>query len=136
MALPETDAGRKREVGEGGGLRGLLAMRGMKRRDCWNCADASSLYTFPFLFFSLLSPSAERVRVSATGRTFHGFGALTTTLLVTPGFGFSRLRWGKQEREQLSLLLVGFLVTRAVCRGPSKLLLETTISQNDCSLEE
>ena len=38
-------------------------------------------------------------------------------------------------REQLSLLLVGFHVTRAVCRGPSELLLET-ISQNDCSLEE
>jgi hypothetical protein len=43
---------------------------------------------------------------------------------------------GQQEREQLSLLLVGFIVTRAFCRGPSELLLETMISQNDCSLEE
>jgi len=43
---------------------------------------------------------------------------------------------GQQERVQLSLLLAGFLVTRAVCRGPSELLLETTISQNDYSLEE
>ena len=39
-------------------------------------------------------------------------------------------------REQLSLLLVGFPVTRAVYRGPSELLLKTMISQNDCSLEE
>jgi hypothetical protein len=33
---------------------------------------------------------------------------------------------GQQERVQLSLLLVGFFVSRAVSRGPSELL-ETTI---------
>jgi hypothetical protein len=42
---------------------------------------------------------------------------------------------GQQEREQLLLLLVGFLVTHVVCRGPSELP-EATIYQNDCSLEE
>lgn len=43
---------------------------------------------------------------------------------------------GQQEQEQLSLLLVGFFVTRVVCRSPLELLLETKISQNECSLEE
>ena len=76
------------------------------------------------------------MRVSATRRPIHGFGALTTTLLVTPWVRLFEAAKGQQEREQLSLLLVGFLVMRVVCRGPSEPLLETAISQNDCSLEE
>lgn len=51
---------------------GLLELRG-----------ARALYTFPFFF--LFS------RGAGSGRSF---GALTTTPLVTPGFGLSRLRWG------------------------------------------
>ena len=92
---------------------GLLGLRGH-----------SALYTFPFLFCCLFSRGAGsvygRAPRDAHSRLF--VDALTTTPLVTPGFGFSRLRWG-----QLSLLLVGFLVTRVVCRSPSELLLETTV---------
>ena len=70
-------------------MRGLLAMRGMKRRVCWNCVEPCH-YTPFHSFFSLLSGAAgERL-----GAHSYGFGVLTTTPLVTPGFGLSRLRWG------------------------------------------
>jgi len=128
MALPETDARSMREVGEGGGVgEGLIG------HAAWSGGTAGSarsqgILHLSFPFFSFLSRSGERVRASATGRT-HDYST------CHPWVRLFEAAMGRQEREQLSLLLVGFLATRVVCRGPSELP-ETTIYQNDCSPEE
>ena len=58
---------------------GLLGLRGRQ---------VTVHLSIPCFLFS------RRAAVERLGAHTHGFGALTTTSLVTPGFGFSRLRWG------------------------------------------
>jgi hypothetical protein len=97
---------------------GLLELRG-----------ANALFTpfLSFFFFSL--PIRGACTVERRGAHIHGFGALTITPL------------GSAFRSCEGLTGAGAAVaatrgiTRVVHRGPSELL-ETTISQNTCSLEE
>jgi hypothetical protein len=84
MALPEPDAGRKREVGEGGGRADLLAMQ-HEAAGLLGLRGDSALYTFPFLFciFSLAERGA--CAVERHGTHTHGcFLAHSRLLHLSP----------------------------------------------------
>lgn len=115
----------------------LVRLCGMRQRDCWDCAETVRFTPFlSFFFFSLAERGAcagER-HGTRTSRLF--FWRTHDYSTCHPWVRLFEAAMGQQEQEQLSLLLVGFFVTRVVCRSPLELLLETKISQNECSLEE